>query len=350
MVLAETKINHEFPSAQFNIENYEIRNRRDRNKFGGGLIEYIKRGVICKQINEFEGKNNEIICSVLTVSKIKWIVFTIYRPPYSSNIVDFFSELEHLVEQAFLKCSNIIIMGDINIDLYDSNDNDCNKLKYFCDVFDFTNLIKDKTCFTKNHQSSIDVILTNKPKHFQHTLIFETGLSDCHMMISTSFKTKLVRLKPKIIAYRKTKNFNVDEFLNEIQNANFVCNTSNADANYDNLINSFSKIVDKHAPIKHRTLRGNQAPFMTRELRKAIYNRSRLKNRQLKNPSTENRLNYKKQRNKCVSLRKKAMKTYFYTITNSGIISNKIFWNTVNPISPGGGYFVPGAWFFLHNF
>ena len=151
------------------------------------------------------------------------------------------------------------------------------------------------------------------------------------MMISTSFKTKLVRLKPKIIAYRKTKNFNVDEFLNEIQNANFVCNTSNADANYDNLINSFSKIVDKHAPIKHRTLRGNQAPFMTRELRKAIYNRSRLKNRQLKNPSTENRLNYKKQRNKCVSLRKKAMKTYFYTITNSGIISNKIFWNTVKP-------------------
>ena len=209
MVLAETKINYEFPSAQFNIENYEIRNRRDRNKFGGGLIEYIRRGVICKQINEF----------------------------------DFFSELEHLVEQAFLKCNNIIIMGDINIDLYDSNDNDCNKLKYFCDVFDFTNLIKDKTCFTKTHQSSIDVILTTKPKNFQHTLIFETGLSDFHMMILTSFKTKLVRLKPKTIAYRKTKNFNADEFLNEIQNANFVCNTLNADANYDNLINSFSKML-----------------------------------------------------------------------------------------------------------
>ena len=67
---------------------------------------------------------------------------------------------------------------------------------------------------------------------------------------------------------------------------------------------------------------------MTRELRKAIYNRSRLKNRQLKNPSTENRLNYKKQRNKCVSLRKKAIDT----ITKSGIISNKIFWNTVKPL------------------
>ena len=46
------------------------------------------------------------------------------------------------------------------------------------------------------------------------------------------------------------------------------------------LINTFRKIVDKHAPLKRKTLRGNQAPFMTRELRKAIYNRSRLKNKQ----------------------------------------------------------------------
>ena len=32
-----------------------------------------------------------------------------------------------------------------------------------CDIIDFTNLIKDKTCFTNNHQAYIDVILTNKP-------------------------------------------------------------------------------------------------------------------------------------------------------------------------------------------
>ena len=32
--------------------------------------------------------------------------------------------------------------------------------------------------------------------------------------------------------------------------------------------------------MKRKTLRGNQAPFMTRELRKAIYNRSHLKNKQ----------------------------------------------------------------------
>ena len=33
-VLAETKINDEFPDSQFLLENYEIRNRQDRTKMG----------------------------------------------------------------------------------------------------------------------------------------------------------------------------------------------------------------------------------------------------------------------------------------------------------------------------
>ena len=49
------------------------------------------------------------------------------------------------------------------------------------------------------HKSSIDVILTNKSKSFQHSPTCETGLSDHHHMISTFLKTHLFRLKPKRI-------------------------------------------------------------------------------------------------------------------------------------------------------
>ena len=135
----------------------------------------------------------------------------------------------------------------------------------------------------------------------------------------------LVRLKSKIISYRNYKLFNEANFLHDVQNANFICNETDADINYDNLVNTFREIVDKHAPLKHKTLRGNQAPFMTRELRKAIYNRSRLQNKLHKHHTNENRKNYKKQRNKCVRLRKIAIKSYFNTITKGGIMSNKIF-------------------------
>ena len=42
-VISETKLDSSFLSAQFHIADYEIRNRRDRSKSGGGLIEYVKK-------------------------------------------------------------------------------------------------------------------------------------------------------------------------------------------------------------------------------------------------------------------------------------------------------------------
>ena len=35
LVLSETKIDESFPTAQFNVEGYEIRARRNRDKYGG---------------------------------------------------------------------------------------------------------------------------------------------------------------------------------------------------------------------------------------------------------------------------------------------------------------------------
>ena len=110
-----------------------------------------------------------------------------------------------------------------------------------------------------------------------------------------------------------------------------MCDTEDPDLNYENLINGFCSIIDKRAPLKQKTLRGNEAPFMNKNLRKAIYTRSRLKNRYNKNPTDDNKTQYKKQRNKCVNLRKKAIKTHFKNITDSGIIENKKFWQTIKP-------------------
>ena len=39
------------------------------------------------------------------------------------------------------------------------------------------------------------------------------------------------------------------------------------DQAYDNLVDTFRKLVDNHGPLKTKTPRGNSAPFMTLELR-----------------------------------------------------------------------------------
>ena len=106
-VLSETKLDESFPIAQFTLERYEIRSRKNRDKYGGGLIEFVKTGFICKTIPEYTSDKIECIFSEFTISKSKWICFSIYRPPVSSNLTTFFEELTKVVSKAVLKYENI---------------------------------------------------------------------------------------------------------------------------------------------------------------------------------------------------------------------------------------------------
>ena len=66
-------------------------------------------------------------------------------------------------------------------------------------------------------------------------------------------------------------------------------------------------VLDKHAPIKKKIVRGNEAPFVTNELSKAIMNRSKIRNIYTKWPSCENFLAFKKQKNICKNLKQKEL-------------------------------------------
>ena len=80
-VLNETKLVESFPNAQFALDVYEIRARIDKNKFEGGLIEYVRKGLICK----YELKCSKCICSEINLSEKQWVIFSICRPPNVEN-------------------------------------------------------------------------------------------------------------------------------------------------------------------------------------------------------------------------------------------------------------------------
>ena len=124
-------------------------------------------------MERLEPKNSEILCSELTVRKTKWIIVSVYRPPPSSNLKKFFEEIEKALEEASTEYDNVIVMGNINIDKNNANDYGYGSLTSFCEKQNLNNLMKAKTCFTRTHESSIDVILTKKSKSFQ-TQTFET--------------------------------------------------------------------------------------------------------------------------------------------------------------------------------
>ena len=66
----ETKLNNSFPDQGFQFPPF----RRDRNKFGGGKIVYVKDGLIANRLTEFETAESETICLELTISNKKWFL------------------------------------------------------------------------------------------------------------------------------------------------------------------------------------------------------------------------------------------------------------------------------------
>ena len=288
-------------------------------------------------MRDYEPKYSECVCSELTFTNKNWICFSIYRPPESTNLSMFFEELTTSLRKAMLKYENLLIMGDFNIDMkrkslgYD-------KLDEFCDLFNLTNLIISETCCTKNHKSLIDLFLTNTHLSFQKTHASETGLSDYHKLITTFFKANFSPLRPKVLSYRNYKNFIESKFLNDLNKTIISFDNKNSNQNYYVLSNRFLEVVNVHAPLKTKIVRGNDAPFVDKQLQKAIYTRTRLKNKIHRNPSKENKMAYKKRRKFCVSLRKKCMKSYLKKLKEEGLTTNKSFWKFMAPFLTNKGF------------
>ena len=137
----------------------------------------------------------------------------------------------------------------------------------FCLNHSMSHLIKEPTCYKSlENPTCIDLILTNFPKSFQNSMSIETGLSDFHKMTVTVMKSHYKKQNPKIIKYRR---YIIRE----------VIKTYNPEhMTLDTIKQEFIEILNKLAPIKHRYIRANQAPFMNKSLNKSVMDRSRLKN------------------------------------------------------------------------
>ena len=70
---------------------------------------------------------------------------------------------------------------------------------------------------------------------------------------------------------------------------------------------------------------------MNKTLSQAIMQRTKLRNKFLKDPTKHNKISYTKQRNWCVLLLRKEKKGYFANLNEKDIIDTKKFWQTVKP-------------------
>ena len=230
----------------------------------------------------------------------KWLLGCSYNP-HKEKISSHFSNLSTALDKLYTDSGNIILLGDFNVKVEEKN-----MSELMC-LYSLRNLVKQKTCFKNPENPSCkDLILTNSPRSFQNSNVFETGLSNFHKLTATVLKQYFPKLKPKVVNYRDYRNFRNEKFRAQLDNEILKHDINNME--YQHFLNIFKEVLSKHAPIKQKYLRANQGIFMTKNLHKTIMKRSR--NKFLSDRTEMSRKEYKKQRNFCVNLLKRTKKTF----------------------------------------
>ena len=323
MVITETKIDDSFPISQFCIDGFRKPFRLDRNNFGGGILVYVREDIPCKELKKHNFSNDiEGIFLELSFRKTKWLVLATYHPP-SQNDTYYFESIGKaldLYDKSFDKC---LLVGDFNAEETEI------VMSTFLNTYSLKNLVKEKTCFKSiQNPSTVDLFLTNNSRCFQSTRAISVGISDFHKLIVTVMKTTFEKLPPQKISYRDFKKFKEDDFRSDLlQSLNRIGNG----IDFTEFQETFLKVLNNHAPLKEKTVRANDMPYMTKQLRKAIMNRSRLENKYHRDCTGESYRNFKRQKNYCNRLRYRERKKYYENLDEAKVKDVREFWKTTKP-------------------
>ena len=322
LLILETKLDDSFPSAQFLLDGFSKPYRLDRCSDGGGILLYIRDDIPASLLsNSFK---IESIFVEINFRKKKWLICASYNP-HKSNISNHLHHLSKGLDNYIGNYDNILLSGDFNSEFSEP----C--LNNFCDIYNLKNLLKEPTCFKNpDNPSCVDLFLTNRPRTFQCTTTIETGISDFHKLVVTVLKTFYKKQRPKMIHYRNYKNFENGNFREVLKKELLKFDITNAPLSKFN--DTVVSVLDKHAPKQLKCIRSNNCNFMTKELRKAITNRSKLRYKFLKTRNEESKRRFNRQRNFCVSLLRKNKRCCFGKLDHRVVSDNKNFWKTVSPL------------------
>ena len=129
-----------------------------------------------------------------------------------SSIESYLDSLSKSIDSLSSKYNNFILLGDCDSCMEDS------PMKAFGEIYKLRNLIKEPTCFKNpENPTCIDLILTNKPLSLKNTYVIETGLSGFHKMIAAVMKMHFPKMKPRVVSFRKYKDFHNETFLDSLK-------------------------------------------------------------------------------------------------------------------------------------
>lgn len=181
--------------------------------------------------------------------------------------------------------------------------------------------------------SCIDHIFTNLLKHCSQADSVAVGCSD-HNLIALTRKHKIPKSGVMIVNRRSWRRSDAVSFMNDVSNVQWSDMSQENDANtaLNIFMDKLMRLVDKHAPLRKRSVKNSSAPWIDEELRALMLERDKVKAVAQNSGHTADRICYCKLRNKVTKLNHIKKKIYFKERIHTSSNDTKKLWKTLNDI------------------
>lgn len=336
LTISESKLCSDICDAEIKIPNFKLF-RLDRDRHGGGVAIYCSENFSSFDHTNLSCKEFESMWIKIKLKKSKpFHICTTYRSPSVNKPLEHTSHLCSYLKSCLKKLpkgADVILLGDFNVN-WSKPYGLSSIMKDFARSCNLSQLIDSPTRLTETSSSLIDLIFTNSNSISKSGSLY-FGLSD-HNLIYCVKKSLKPKLSPRIISFRNFKNFDRNEFILDLINADWVpfFNSRNVDE-ATNIFNAIvSQISEIHAPLSHFKIKGNSCPWLNNELLASIRERDYLLKVASQSQKPDDWINFRKKRNFVNKLKLDLKSTFYANEVDQARDDPKKLWNKIKNLIP----------------
>ncbi|KAK3754683.1 hypothetical protein QZH41_015382 [Actinostola sp. cb2023] len=211
-------------------------------------------------------------------------VVIVYRPPPSksnnSSLPLFFEEFPRLLEDLVTASGALLMAGDFNFHIEDDCDSAASRFLNLLEAFNLKQHISEPT-----HKSghTLDLIITRSEQDVARNFtVYDPVISD-HLAVCCTLSIPKKAFERKEVSYRKIKSIDMGQLREDIKNSR-LADPDSVSGDLDILTRRYntvpSELLDKHAPLKKRTITLRPAaPWYTDAIRDEKQKRRKLERR-----------------------------------------------------------------------
>ena len=320
-------------NSEFFLPGYTIF-RRDRDRHGGGVLIFVKVE-LCASLIPLpltSMVNLEFLPISFTFHYSKFCIALFYRPP--SSDVNYFDNFCSVVESLnIVNYSNFILVGDFNIDYYNTTHYLYSRLKCLWELLSLKQIVTEPTHSSPNgNQSLIDLVfLSNAHQLMCCKNLPPLGNSD-HACIDVHLSTKkdsreITQPSADRVVWKYAQaDFDRANELLSNEDADVCSEENDIELAWSKWEKYFMDVMRECIPTVTVKVNRNP-PWLTHDLLLAIRSRNSLYRRARKTGSEAHLDCYKKKRNEVANMLKSAKFKFFELLDPS---NPKVFWKTTN--------------------